>query len=195
MRWSGLGRPAIPLHFHALLIGTKGLSESELEKIWNPLAGDAQVVIYDPSAYDPEKHKFGAAAYCLKLTSHPLGNWDFGNLKQFRQSRRKQKVNSGSPQSKTDSAPPTYTPTDTTSQPALPPGGLRPGRPGSITKWKQGSFFFLAAAAGQNKSNSRQERKTLRPHLFQFPDSPADIFGSFECCGSAEMGQLSGPLS
>jgi hypothetical protein len=68
-RWSGHGFPAIPLHFHGVLIAANHLNIQQACYLWRDLAGDARVDIYDPSRR--------AVRYCLKqavlCTDYDLG--------------------------------------------------------------------------------------------------------------------------
>lgn len=73
-RWSGLGDPGVPLHFHGLLIGEKNqINLRKAEEIWDKLAGDPSRK-KDPLKRDPNPFARvcrysaggGAAGYVLK---------------------------------------------------------------------------------------------------------------------------------
>jgi hypothetical protein len=57
-RWSGLGHPAIPLHYHGLLVGAPHLSLPQADALWREIAGDADI--------RPYRAHEGAIRYCLK---------------------------------------------------------------------------------------------------------------------------------
>jgi hypothetical protein len=68
-RWSGHGFPAIPLHFHGVLIGAQHLNIPQAQSFWRESAGDAKIDIYRPSGR--------AIQYCLKQVVHS-SDYDLG---------------------------------------------------------------------------------------------------------------------
>ena len=48
-RWSGYGKPEIPLHFHALLKYQNVPAPEAVAGLWKSKAGNARVEIYDPA--------------------------------------------------------------------------------------------------------------------------------------------------
>ena len=75
-RWSGLGTPAVPLHFHGLLISAPHLNILQAEALARELAGDTQVLPYRSGG--------GAIRYSLKNAFHECGDYDIGGIKAFR---------------------------------------------------------------------------------------------------------------
>jgi len=75
-RWSGLGTPAVPLHFHGLLIAAPHLNIPQAEFLARELAGDTQV--------QPYRSGGGAIPYSLKHAFGDCGDYDFGGMKAFR---------------------------------------------------------------------------------------------------------------
>ena len=75
-RWSGLGTPAVPLHFHGLLIATPHLNIPQAEALARDLAGDTLV--------EPYRRGGGAIRYSLKNAFHESGDYDIGGMKAFR---------------------------------------------------------------------------------------------------------------
>lgn len=75
-RWSGLGTPAVPLHFHGLLIAAPHLNIPQAEFLGRNLAGDTQV--------QPYRSGGGAIRYSLKNAFHECGDYDIGGIKAFR---------------------------------------------------------------------------------------------------------------
>jgi hypothetical protein len=73
-RWSGLGKPGIPLHYHGLLIGAPHLSIRQAEFLWRDLVGDADVRRYEPHC--------GAVRYCLKHALSDCGDYDIGGSRK-----------------------------------------------------------------------------------------------------------------
>lgn len=76
-RSPGLGTPAIPLHFHGVLIAAPHLNIRQAEALARELAGDTQVQPYQPGG--------GAIPYCLKHAFEESGHYDIGGKKAFRQ--------------------------------------------------------------------------------------------------------------
>src|SRR5947207_8006723 len=80
-RWSGCGKPAVPLHFHVLLAAAVRLDPAYIGDSWMKMAGHrkngagADVRIYDSAR--------GALSYTLKFAVTSGGNWNFGNLDLF----------------------------------------------------------------------------------------------------------------
>ena len=75
-RWSGLGTPAVPLHFHGLLIAAPHLNIPQAEFLGRDLAGDTLVEQY--------RRGGGAIRYSLKNAFHDYGGYDIGGMKAFR---------------------------------------------------------------------------------------------------------------
>lgn len=75
-RWSGLGTPAVPLHFHGLLIAAPHLNIPQAEFLGRDLAGDTQV--------QPYRRGGGAIRYSLNNAFHEWGDYDIGGMKAFR---------------------------------------------------------------------------------------------------------------
>ncbi len=77
-RWSGSGRPAIPLHFHALLKYKNVPAPEGVAGLWKARAGDAKVQVYSAGG--------GAALYMAKMFPFPDSRYDLGGLEHFRRS-------------------------------------------------------------------------------------------------------------
>ena len=77
LRWSGVGKPEIPLHYHALLMFQRPAAPQAVADLWKSRAGDAYVEPYNPGK--------GGAWYESKLLVYPTGNWDLGGLEFFKQ--------------------------------------------------------------------------------------------------------------
>jgi hypothetical protein len=73
-RWSGLGQPAIPLHYHGLLVGAPHLSLPQADALWRGIAGDADIRLYRP-------HE-GAIRYCLKHALWECGDYEIGGSRK-----------------------------------------------------------------------------------------------------------------
>jgi hypothetical protein len=70
MRWSGCGLPAIAPHFHLLLGSDRcHLDPSQAKSLWEGIAGNADMRIYDPA--------LSGAEYCAKLIGQANANYDF----------------------------------------------------------------------------------------------------------------------
>lgn len=74
-RWSGCGKPYIPLHYHALLIYKNPPAPGAVEAMWGSKSGDGKVEIYDPAR--------GAAWYVTKMFSYNDYDFDLGGLEHF----------------------------------------------------------------------------------------------------------------
>jgi len=74
--WSGLGTPAVPLHFHGLLIAAPHLNIPQAEALARELAGDTLVEPYHSGG--------GAIRYSLKNAFYECGDYDIGGMKAFR---------------------------------------------------------------------------------------------------------------
>ena len=66
VRWSGCGKPQIPLHFHSLLLFQHPPGPQTVAELWKTQVGDAQVKQYDPAK--------GAAWYTSELICYPTGD-------------------------------------------------------------------------------------------------------------------------
>ena len=75
-RWSGLGTPAVSLHFHGLLIAAPHLNIPQAEALARELTGDTLV--------EPYRSGGGAIRYSLKNAFHKCGDYDIGGMKAFR---------------------------------------------------------------------------------------------------------------
>jgi len=74
-QWSGLGKPAIRLHFHFLMATAPRYSSklvSSAQSIWSDCYGNAKVEEYDPAC--------GGARYIAKLASSTDFDYIVGNL-------------------------------------------------------------------------------------------------------------------
>lgn len=78
LRWSGCGKPHIPLHFNALLAYENPPAPGVVEAMWWSRSGQAKVEIYDPERgaswyiakmfpYDDFNYEIGGHDYLLKL--------------------------------------------------------------------------------------------------------------------------------
>jgi hypothetical protein len=74
--WPGVGTPAIPLHFHGLLIAAPNLNIAQAEALAREVAGDTQVRPYISGG--------GAIGYSLKQVFQEGGDYDIGGVKAFR---------------------------------------------------------------------------------------------------------------
>jgi hypothetical protein len=85
-RWSGLGHPAIPLHYHGLLVGAPHLSLPQADALWREIAGDADI--------RPYRAHEGAIRYCLKNALWACGDYEIGGthkaFQPYRIGRNKQ---------------------------------------------------------------------------------------------------------
>jgi hypothetical protein len=74
-RWSGYGRPEIPLHYHALLKYQNVPAPEAVEAQWKSRAGDAKVEVYGSGG--------GAAYYIAKMFPYEDTKYDLGGLERF----------------------------------------------------------------------------------------------------------------
>ena len=78
-RWSGCGRPDVPLHFQALLKYWKRPKPEVVEALWKARAGDAQVEAYLRGGASGG----GAAWYLAKQFPYEDTRYDLGGLDHF----------------------------------------------------------------------------------------------------------------
>ena len=80
-RFSGLGKPACPRHFHAVMTCASRLETGAVEGLWTAVVGhvspdmSALVLPYEPS--------LNGVKYVLKTINHPDGDWSARNLELF----------------------------------------------------------------------------------------------------------------
>jgi hypothetical protein len=74
-RWSGYGRPEIPLHYHALLKYQNVPAPEAVAAVWKSRAGDAKVEVYGSGG--------GAAYYIAKMFPYADTKYDLGGLEHF----------------------------------------------------------------------------------------------------------------
>jgi hypothetical protein len=74
-RWSGYGRPAVPLHFHALLKYRNVPAPEAVAGLWKARAGDAKVEVYRAGG--------GAGLYMAKMFPFKDSHYDLGGLGHF----------------------------------------------------------------------------------------------------------------
>jgi hypothetical protein len=77
-RWSGYGRPEIPLHYHALLKYKNVPTPEDVAALWKSRAGDAKVEVYGSGG--------GAAYYIAKMFPYEDTKYDLGGLEHFARS-------------------------------------------------------------------------------------------------------------
>ncbi len=74
-RWSGCGKPHIPLHYHALLVYKNVPPTGVAQAIWHSKSGDSKVEIFDPT--------LGAAWYISKMFPFSDFDYEVGGLEYF----------------------------------------------------------------------------------------------------------------
>jgi hypothetical protein len=77
-RWSGCGRPEVPLHYHALVMYKNVPPPQTVADLWKSMAGDAQVEAYGSGG--------GAAWYLAKMFPYEDTRYDLGGLEHFARS-------------------------------------------------------------------------------------------------------------